>query len=66
MPTHAPHGPMILAGGIVAPVLLLLGLERVSGVAGSLLLNLEGPFTIVIGVAIFRSTSRARRSSVRW
>lgn len=45
---------MILAGGIVAPVLLLLGLERVTGVAGSLLLNLEGPFTIVIGVAIFR------------
>ena len=45
---------MILAGGIVAPVLLLLGLERVTGVAGSLLLNLEGPFTIVVGVAIFR------------
>jgi drug/metabolite transporter (DMT)-like permease len=45
---------MILAGGIVAPVLLLLGLERVTGVAGSLLLNLEGPFTIVIGVAVFR------------
>ena len=45
---------MILAGGVVAPVLLLFGLERVTGVAGSLLLNLEGPFTIVIGVAIFR------------
>jgi drug/metabolite transporter (DMT)-like permease len=45
---------MVVAGGIVAPVLLLLGLERVTGVAGSLLLNLEGPFTIVIGVAIFR------------
>jgi drug/metabolite transporter (DMT)-like permease len=45
---------MTLAGGIVAPVLLLLGLVRVTGVAGSLLLNLEGPFTIVIGIAIFR------------
>jgi drug/metabolite transporter (DMT)-like permease len=45
---------MILAGGVIAPVLLLLGLERVSGVAGSLLLNLEGPFTIVVGVALFR------------
>jgi len=45
---------MILAGGILAPVLLLVGLERVTGIAGSLLLNLEGPFTIVIGVAIFR------------
>jgi drug/metabolite transporter (DMT)-like permease len=45
---------MITAGGIVAPVLLLLGLERVSGVAGSLLLNLEGPFTILVGIALFR------------
>jgi drug/metabolite transporter (DMT)-like permease len=45
---------MIAAGGVVAPVLLLLGLERVSGVAGSLLLNLEGPLTIVVGVMLFR------------
>jgi drug/metabolite transporter (DMT)-like permease len=45
---------MILAGGVVAPVLLLLGLERVTGVTGSLLLNLEGPFTIAVGVALFR------------
>jgi drug/metabolite transporter (DMT)-like permease len=45
---------MILAGGVVAPVLLLLGLERVSGIAGSLLLNLEGPLTILVGVAVFR------------
>ena len=45
---------MIIAGGVVAPVLLLLGLERVSGVSGSLLLNLEGPFTILLGVALFR------------
>jgi drug/metabolite transporter (DMT)-like permease len=45
---------MILAGGVVAPVLLMLGLERVSGTAGSLLLNLEGPLTILVGVALFR------------
>jgi drug/metabolite transporter (DMT)-like permease len=45
---------MIVAGGVVAPVLLLLGLDRVTGVAGSLLLNLEGPFTIVVGVMLFR------------
>jgi drug/metabolite transporter (DMT)-like permease len=45
---------MILVGGVLAPVLLLLGLQRVSGVAGSLLLNLEGPFTILVGVALFR------------
>lgn len=45
---------LILAGGVLAPVLLLLGLDRVSGVSGSLLLNLEGPFTIVVGVMLFR------------
>ena len=45
---------MTLAGGVVAPVLLLLGLDRVTGVTGSLLLNLEGPLTIVVGVALFR------------
>ena len=45
---------MILAGGALAPVLLLLGLDRVTGVAGSLLLNLEGPFTVVVGVMVFR------------
>ncbi len=45
---------MILAGGVLAPVLLLLGLDRVTGITGSLLLNLEGPLTIVVGVALFR------------
>jgi drug/metabolite transporter (DMT)-like permease len=45
---------MILAGGVVAPALLLFGLERVTGVTGSLLLNLEGPLTIVVGVTLFR------------
>ncbi|MCB1742530.1 MAG: DMT family transporter, partial [Gammaproteobacteria bacterium] len=35
----------ILAGGVIAPVLLMLGLERTSGAAASLLLNLEGLFT---------------------
>ena len=45
---------MILAGGVLAPVLLLFGLERTTGVTGSLLLNLEGPFTILVGVALFR------------
>ena len=44
---------MVVAGGVVAPVLLLLGLDRMTGIAGSLLLNLEGPLTILIGVALF-------------
>jgi drug/metabolite transporter (DMT)-like permease len=43
----------VVSGGIVAPVLLLIGLERVSGSTGSLLLNLEGPFTLLIGLAVF-------------
>ena len=43
---------LIVAGGIVAPVLLMVGLERVSGITGSLLLNLEGPLTLIVGVAI--------------
>ena len=43
---------LIVAGGIVAPVLLMVGLQRVSGVTGSLLLNLEGPLTLIVGVAI--------------
>jgi drug/metabolite transporter (DMT)-like permease len=44
---------LVVTGGIVAPVLLLIGLERVSGSSGSLLLNLEGPFTLLIGLAVF-------------
>jgi drug/metabolite transporter (DMT)-like permease len=43
-----------LTGGMVGPVLMLIGLERVSGVAGSLLLNLEAPFTMLVAVALFR------------
>jgi drug/metabolite transporter (DMT)-like permease len=45
---------MTVCGGVAAPVLLLYGLARVSGVAGSLLLNLEQVFTIVIAVTFFK------------
>jgi drug/metabolite transporter (DMT)-like permease len=45
---------LVVSGGIVAPVLLMLGLERVSGITGSLLLNLEGPFTLLLGVVVLR------------
>lgn len=44
---------VIAAGGIAGPVLMLWGLERLSAVAGALLLNLEAPFTIVLAVALF-------------
>ena len=43
-----------LTGGAVGPVLLLVGLSRVSGVVGSLLLNLEAVFTMAIAVVIYR------------
>lgn len=44
---------VMICGGVVAPVLLLLGLERVTAVSGSLLLNLEAPFTAVLAVLAF-------------
>jgi drug/metabolite transporter (DMT)-like permease len=43
---------MILAGGVAAPVLLLVGLTHVSAVVGSLLLNLEAPLTIVVAIGL--------------
>ena len=39
---------------MVSPCLMLTGLTRVSGVTGSLLLNLEAPFTMAIAVLVFR------------
>jgi len=42
-----------VTGGIFGPVLMLVGLQRVSGLAGSLLLNLEAPFTILLAVLVF-------------
>lgn len=43
----------ICAGGVAAPVLLMLGLERTSGSAASLLLNLEGVFTALLAWFVF-------------
>jgi drug/metabolite transporter (DMT)-like permease len=42
-----------VSGAIVAPVLLLVGLQRVSAVTGSLALNLEGPLTVILAVLFF-------------
>lgn len=44
---------VVLAGGVLGPVLMLLGLDRVTALAGSLLLNLEAPFTVLLAVIIF-------------
>lgn len=41
-------------GGMVAPVLLVVGLERLSSSVASLLLNFEAVATVIIGVAAFR------------
>lgn len=45
---------VILTGGMLGPFLMLWGLERLSGVLTSLLLNLEAPFTVLIAVLVFR------------
>jgi len=45
---------ILVAGGIVGPFLMLIGLQRLSAVVGSLLLNLEMPFTILIAVGLFK------------
>jgi len=45
---------IVLAGAVLGPVLLLVGLHQLSAVAASLLLNLEAPFTILIAVWFFR------------
>jgi drug/metabolite transporter (DMT)-like permease len=44
----------IAAGGIAAPILLLLGLDRTPAATASLLLNFEGAATAVIALIVFR------------
>jgi len=57
---------IIVCGGVLGPVLMLLGLQRVSGLAGSLLLNLEAPFTMLVAVLVFgeHMGSRAVRAAI--
>lgn len=47
-------GGAIFSGGIVAPILLMYGLQGVSAATGSLLLNLEGVFTAMLAWFVFR------------
>jgi drug/metabolite transporter (DMT)-like permease len=47
-------GAAVLAGGIVAPVLLLFGLAQSSASEASLLLNLESVLTLVIAWVVFK------------
>lgn len=43
----------VVAGAALGPPLMLWGLTRVSGLTGSLLLNLEAPFTMALAVLFF-------------
>ncbi|HKY34904.1 MAG TPA: DMT family transporter [Polyangiaceae bacterium] len=45
---------VVFSGGVVGPLLMLVGLNRVTAVTGSLLLNVEGPLTMGIAVLVFR------------
>ncbi len=44
---------VIFLGGIAGPVLMLLGLERMSALSVALMLNLEAAFTILLAVGLF-------------
>jgi drug/metabolite transporter (DMT)-like permease len=44
---------VVVFGGVLGPVLMLFGLTRISALTGSLLLNLETVFTIVLAVVVF-------------
>lgn len=45
---------VIALGGMLGPILMVVGLARVSGLSGALLLNLEAPFTMIFAVTLFR------------
>lgn len=45
---------VVLAGGVIAPVLLMVGLARTEAASAALLLNLEGVFTLAIAWVVFR------------
>jgi drug/metabolite transporter (DMT)-like permease len=47
-------GGAILSGGVIAPVLLVLGLRGTAASAASLMLNLEGVFTALLAWFAFR------------
>ncbi len=53
----------VLAGGIIAPVLLMLGLTWTTGSAAALLLNFEGVFTALIAWFIFHENVDRRIAS---
>jgi drug/metabolite transporter (DMT)-like permease len=58
-------GPLlgvVVAGGVVAPLLLMYGLGRLPGSTASLLLNMEAPFTIALAVLVFGESLAPREA----
>jgi len=51
---------IVLLGGVVGPLALVHGLRTVSGVSGALLLNLEGPLTVLVALSFFGEHLGAR------
>jgi drug/metabolite transporter (DMT)-like permease len=47
-------GAAIVAGGVIGPLLLMLGLARTTASSAALLLNLEGVFTLALAWLVFR------------
>jgi len=47
-------GASIVVGGVIAPVLFVVGLKGARASAGSLLMNAEGILTVVLAVILFR------------
>lgn len=43
-----------VTGGLFGPILMLIGLNRTTGLSASLLLNLEAPFTMLLAILFFR------------
>ena len=56
-------GGAILAGGIGAPILLLMGLERTPASTASLLLNFESVATTLIAISFFKESPTITHSS---
>jgi drug/metabolite transporter (DMT)-like permease len=50
----------ILSGGVLAPILLIVGLTRMDASSAALLLNLEGAFTAVLAWLVFRENAGRR------
>lgn len=46
-----------VAGGIIAPISMMLGLNLISGFSASLLLNMEGLCTALIAVVVFKENA---------